>query len=113
MRSQHKIREPVLSEMHHSLSNEKYVSQIFRPVEKIFINKDSWLKDTVAFNKPKIFSTVFFTDGSMQILKSNQLYYIPFSADEETQDSRNINVDLKVNSNSILKRISRGNNVTG
>jgi len=113
MSNEHKISGPVLSEMHHSLRNEKYVVQISRPVEKLFINYNSWLKYTIAFDKPKIFSSMFFTSELMWILKSDLLPYIPFSVDAVTQDARDINVDLKVNSISGLKRKACSNNVTG
>lgn len=113
MSSQHKISEPVLSEKHHSVNNEKYVSQIFRTEEKLFINRYFRLKGTVAFDIPKIFSIIFFTKGSMQILKSNRFYCISFFTDAVTKKAGNINIKLKENSNSILKRISCSNNVTG
>ena len=102
MSSQPKISKPVLSEMRHSLNNEKHFSQIFLFVKRLFINKDFSLKDIAAFDKPKIFSIMFFRNGSMRALKLNQLYYIPFSTDAVTRNEGNIKVNLKEDFNCTL-----------
>lgn len=50
MGRQRKISEHVLSEMNNFLDNEKYVGQIARPGDTLFITEGGWLKDAAVID---------------------------------------------------------------